>query len=202
MFDDFVGGAAGPHDDRRPQDGDGYIAGLQLFSDLHSAAQVIRQSAARIAQTAQIDDARNMGPLSGLAKIGGSLDFGLLKLAGSEKQRMNQVIGRVNILHGRFQALRPEGVRHHDFGAGPSRFIDGGGDPHHGSDLVSAGQQFRHQPPADVSRGAGDQDLSDFRSGAGQQIITEKPFLRVSPIRMIAIQNLRHRVPLHSCLYA
>ena len=168
MFDDFIGGAAGPHDDRRPQEGHRHLAARQLLGNLHPAAQVIRQTAAFIAQTAQIDDARNMGPFGGLAKIGGGLNLGFLKLTGSEKERMNQVIGRVDILHGRVQALRPEGVRHHNFRAGPSCLIHGGGKPHHCPDLVSADQQFRHQPTADVSGGAGDQDLSDFGPAPGQ----------------------------------
>ena len=135
-----------------------------------------------------------MGPFGGHAKVGGGLDLGLLKLAGSEKQRVDQVIGGVDIPHRRAQALRMEGVRHDDLRAGPPCLICGRGVPHHRPDPVSAGQQLRQKSPADVPGGAGHQDRSDLGPRAAEQLVAKELFQRGFPNRIIAVQNLGHRV--------
>lgn len=112
----------------------------------------------QVPQAAQVNDALDFLPGGGQAEIDGRLQIGCLELAGAQHQRMDEIIGRIHIGQGPVQRFRFQDIRFHPFGARPFFTVAAGIGPGDGPHPVAAVHQFRHQPPADISRRPGDQD--------------------------------------------
>ena len=124
-----------------------------------AAAQVLGKRFVGVAETAQIDDPPDARGPRGLGEVGRGGPVLFLEVAiGSH--RMHEIVRRVDAKQRRRQRRRVEDVAGDRFGGRTDSPAEGLGTPGKTADTNTPPLQPRQQPPADISRRAGQQDQS------------------------------------------
>ena len=130
----------------------------QCLAGVVPRSQMLRECVVRVAEAAQVDDARHAGRSSGISKGARRAHVAVVEVApGAEA--VHKVVGDVDVRQSRDQRGGGEDIARHDLHMlGPGASLQAPGITNHATHRVAPGQQLRHEPAADVAVGAGDQD--------------------------------------------
>ena len=121
-------------------------------------AQIRREIRGRVNQLTKINDAFNVCIFCGLRKVTRHLQVAF-RIDFSALLTVNQIIRNRNTLHGRQKFLRRKCIAFHRLHLiKPGTSLQTRRVARQAAHTITRLQQFRHQPPADISRGSGDED--------------------------------------------
>ena len=156
---DHLEGGRSRADDRTGSELDRRQFGAQDLADLGAARQVVRHPVGVGKQTAEVDHPFQASGGGGEVPCRRAV---ALDEAGTAAHQVDEVVGGLDTVERRRQGFRFLDVALHDvhvIGPGPSG--DAAPVADHHADVVTLVEQLRHEPTADVTGGAGDQDLHD-----------------------------------------
>lgn len=137
-------------------------SGREDLTDLVPARQVGREVVGIfLAETTEIDDARNTRPFCGHACVLGAQTVGLFEIVGMP-HGVNQVVHRFDPAQRRIERWRVENVGSDDVDiAAPFDEVEPVRVACETAHVVPGGEEFGHQAPAHVPRRSDDCDLHD-----------------------------------------
>ena len=167
--DHLEGEAARADDDGGPELQDLRARAPQDLGDLEAAPEMGGEILAAFAESPEVDDPVHAGPARLAGEVEGRPAVLLHEIAPGA-HGVDHVVGRPDSVHPPLQARRVEGIAFDDLGGGRDAVPEGLGTAGQAADPEPGVFQRAQQPPADVARGAGEEDRrGPVRCGAGRQ---------------------------------
>ena len=142
-----------PEHDRGSQLDDGNARFPKDFARLLAAAQVLRQAARALSQTAEVDDPPDAGRECRLAEDARGLPVARGEILAAH--RMDQVVGGVDAFESPRRGRGVERVASGDLRRGRRAAVQRFGPAHEATHRYASPLELGEQSPADVARGAG-----------------------------------------------